>query len=58
MAINDLISELGKDINVDEMTQKRLSVSMLKALQDTNGEVQNIAVKRLVPQPVRLIAKV
>jgi hypothetical protein len=58
MAINDLISELGKDTNVDEMTQKRLSVSMLKALQDTNGDVQNIAVKRLVPQIRGLIAKV
>jgi len=46
MAINDMIAELGKENNVDEMTQKRLNVSILKALQDSNGEVQNIAVKR------------
>jgi cullin-associated NEDD8-dissociated protein 1 len=54
MATNDLMVELQKDsIKLDDETERRITKSLLKLLDDKNGEVQNLAVKCLAP----LIAK-
>lgn len=46
MATNDLMSELQKDsIKLDDDSEKKVVQSVLKLVEDKNGEVQNLAVK-------------
>ncbi|OQV25143.1 Cullin-associated NEDD8-dissociated protein 1 [Hypsibius exemplaris] len=50
MAANDLINELQKEsLQLDDETEKKVVSGVLKALDDKNGEVQNLAVKCLGP---------
>eukprot|EP00842_Homolaphlyctis_polyrhiza_P001883 jgi/Hompol1/2696/HPOL_003002-RA len=50
MAANDLMAELSKEtFLLDDSTEKKLIAAVLKMLDDSNGEVQNITVKCLVP---------
>lgn len=50
MATNDLMTELQKDnINLDDDSEKKVVLSVLRLLDDKNGEVQNLAVKCLGP---------
>ncbi|KAJ3415435.1 Cullin-associated NEDD8-dissociated protein 1 [Chytridiales sp. JEL 0842] len=50
MAMNDLSTELQKGSNiVEESSERRIVVAILKALDDKNGEVKNLAVKTLGP---------
>ncbi|KAI9137796.1 cullin-associated NEDD8-dissociated protein 1-like protein [Paraphysoderma sedebokerense] len=50
MAINDLMTELSKESFVfDESTEKRIVTAIMKLFEDSNGEVQNMAVKCLSP---------
>lgn len=50
MATNDLMTELQKDsIKLDDESEKKVCKSILKLLEDQNGEVQNLAVKCLGP---------
>ena len=49
MATNDLMTELQKDsIKLDDDSEKKVVQSVLKLVEDKNGEVQNLAVKWLV----------
>ena len=49
MATNDLMTELQKDsIKLDDDSEKKVVQSILKLVEDKNGEVQNLAVKWLV----------
>ena len=49
MATNDLMSELQKDsIKLDDDSEKKVVRTLLKLLEDKNGEVQNLAVKWFV----------
>ncbi|KAG5459633.1 MAG: cullin-associated NEDD8-dissociated protein 1-like protein [Olpidium bornovanus] len=49
MAANDLINELNSaSASLDEQTQRRLVSAVLKLLDDKNGEVQNLAVNRVM----------
>lgn len=51
MATNDLMTELQKDsIKLDDDSEKKVVQSVLKLVEDKNGEVQNLAVKWLVPR--------
>lgn len=55
MATNDLMSELQKDsIKLDDDCERKVVTMLLRLLADTNGEVQNLAVKCLGP----LVSKV
>uniref|UniRef100_A0AAQ5XTX0 TATA-binding protein interacting (TIP20) domain-containing protein n=1 Tax=Amphiprion ocellaris TaxID=80972 RepID=A0AAQ5XTX0_AMPOC len=46
MATNDLMLELQKDsIKLDEDSERKVVIMLLKLLEDKNGEVQNLAVK-------------
>ena len=46
MATNDLMSELQKDsIKLDDDSEKKVVLAILKLVQDKNGEVQNLAVR-------------
>lgn len=46
MATNDLMTELQKDsIKLDDDSEKKVVQSVLKLVEDKNGEVQNLAVK-------------
>ena len=48
MATNDLMTELQKDsIKLDDDSEKKVVQSVLKLVEDKNGEVQNLAVKWL-----------
>lgn len=50
MATNDLMTELQKDsIKLDDDSEKKVVQSILKLVEDKNGEVQNLAVKWSVP---------
>uniref|UniRef100_A0A915D6E3 DUF3385 domain-containing protein n=1 Tax=Ditylenchus dipsaci TaxID=166011 RepID=A0A915D6E3_9BILA len=50
MATNDLMSELQKDsITLDDDTERKVVKTLLKLLEDKNGEVQNLAVRCLAP---------
>ncbi|KAH6565131.1 hypothetical protein BASA62_007514 [Batrachochytrium salamandrivorans] len=50
MAVNDLTVEVTKDYFIlDEGTERKLVTAVLKLIDDKNGEVQNMAVKCLVP---------
>lgn len=50
MATNDLMSELQKDsIKLDDDRERLVVQSLLRLLEDKNGEVQNLAVKCLGP---------
>lgn len=49
MATNDLMTELQKDsIKLDDDSEKKVVQSILKLVEDKNGEVQNLAVKWLI----------
>ena len=49
MATNDLMTELQKgSIKLDDDSEKKVVHSVLKLVEDKNGEVQNLAVKWLV----------
>ena len=49
MATNDIMTELQKDsIKLDDDSEKKIVQSILKLVEDKNGEVQNLAVKWLV----------
>lgn len=55
MATNDLMTELRNDsIKLDDDSERKIVKTLLKLLEDKNGEVQNLAVKCLGP----LVAKV
>jgi cullin-associated NEDD8-dissociated protein 1 len=55
MATNDLMTELQNDsIKLDDDSERKIVRTLLKLLEDKNGEVQNLAVKCLGP----LVAKV
>ncbi len=46
MATNDLMTELQKgSIKLDDDSEKKVVQSVLKLVEDKNGEVQNLAVK-------------
>ena len=46
MATNDLMAELQKDsIKLDDDSEKKVVQSVLRLVEDKNGEVQNLAVK-------------
>ena len=46
MATNDLMGELAKDsIKLDDDSERKVVHSVLKLVEDKNGEVQNLAVK-------------
>ncbi|XP_065897890.1 cullin-associated NEDD8-dissociated protein 1-like [Dysidea avara] len=50
MATNDLMVELQKDsIKLDDDSERKVVQSILKLVEDKNGEVQNLAVKCLAP---------
>ncbi|KAJ1551255.1 Cullin-associated NEDD8-dissociated protein 1, partial [Cladochytrium tenue] len=50
MALTDIGSELSKDsFSMTEHVERKVTAAVLKALDDKNGEVQNLAVKTLVP---------
>ncbi|KAI8834250.1 armadillo-type protein [Chytriomyces cf. hyalinus JEL632] len=50
MALSDLSNELSKEgAPFDEVTERKFVAAVVKALDDTNGEVQNLAVKILAP---------
>lgn len=50
MATNDLMSELQKDsIKLDDDRERMVVQSLIRLLEDKNGEVQNLAVKCLGP---------
>ncbi|KAJ3238596.1 Cullin-associated NEDD8-dissociated protein 1 [Chytriomyces hyalinus] len=50
MALSDLSNELSKEgASFDEVTERKFVAAVVKALDDTNGEVQNLAVKILAP---------
>ena len=49
MATNDLMTELQKDsIKLDDDSERKVVQSVLKLVEDKNGEVQNQAVQWLV----------
>lgn len=55
MATNDLIQELQKDsIKLDDESEKKVVRMVLRLLEDKNGEVQNMAVKCLVPLVIKI----
>jgi len=55
MATNDLMTELRNDsIKLDDDSERKIVKTLLRLLEDKNGEVQNLAVKCLGP----LVAKV
>jgi hypothetical protein len=46
MATNDLMTELQNDsIKLDDDSERKIVKTLLKLLEDKNGEVQNLAVK-------------
>ena len=46
MATNDLMGELAKDsIKLDDDSERKVVHSVLKLVEDKNGEVQNLAVR-------------
>ena len=46
MATNDLMTELQRDsIKLDDDSERKVVVAILKLVQDKNGEVQNLAVR-------------
>ncbi len=46
MATNDLITELQRDsIKLDDDSERKVVLAILKLVQDKNGEVQNLAVR-------------
>ena len=46
MATNDLMAELKKEtFRVDTPTETKMVTSVLKLIEDNNGEVQNLVVK-------------
>ena len=46
MATSDLMSELQKDsIQLDEDSERKVVRTLLRLLEDSSGEVQNLAVK-------------
>ncbi|KAI9318295.1 Cullin-associated NEDD8-dissociated protein 1 [Zopfochytrium polystomum] len=50
MAMTDIASELTKDaFQMSDHVERKVVAAVLKALDDKNGEVQNLAVKTLVP---------
>ena len=50
MATNDLMAELQKDsIKLDDDSERKVVCSVLRLVEDKNGEVQNLAVKCLGP---------
>ncbi|KAJ3137637.1 Cullin-associated NEDD8-dissociated protein 2 [Physocladia obscura] len=49
MAMSDLSNELQKDTVFDDATERKIVAAIIKALDDKNGEVQNLAVKTLAP---------
>lgn len=50
MATNDLMAELQKgSIKLDDDSERKVVHSVLKLVEDKNGEVQNLAVKWFVP---------
>ena len=50
MATNDLMAELQNDsIKLDDDSEKKIVKTLLRLLEDKNGEVQNLAVKCLGP---------
>lgn len=50
MAANDLMNELQKEtLQIDDAMENKIVNALLKALDDKNGEVQNLAVKCLGP---------
>lgn len=58
MATNDLMTELQKDsIKLDDDSEKKVVQSVLKLVEDKNGEVQNLAVKWLVMLSVLLLGR-
>lgn len=49
MATNDLMTELQRDsIKLDDDSERKVVLAILKLVQDKNGEVQNLAVRWLV----------
>ena len=55
MALNDLMNDLqNNSITLDDSSEKSISRSVLKLLDDKNGEVQNLTVKCLPPLISRL----
>jgi hypothetical protein len=53
MATQDLITEL-KQSKLEDSTERKVVAAVVKLLQDTNGEVQNIAIKSYHPYNYRL----
>ncbi|KAI8908304.1 armadillo-type protein [Gorgonomyces haynaldii] len=49
MATNDLLVHLQNETSFDESTERKIVASLLKLLQDSNGEVQNMTIKCLGP---------
>ncbi|KAI9351335.1 armadillo-type protein [Obelidium mucronatum] len=50
MAMADLSTELQKDsVTFDDVTERKIVAAIIRALDDKNGEVQNLAVKTLAP---------
>ncbi|CAD5224823.1 unnamed protein product [Bursaphelenchus okinawaensis] len=50
MATNDLMGELEKEaLKLDDEIEKKITRTLLKLLDDKNGEVQNLAVRCLAP---------
>lgn len=47
MATNDLCTELGKDVKIDEVMEKRICAAVLNQLDDQSNDVQSVAVKCL-----------
>ncbi len=46
MATNDLMTELQRDsIKLDDDSERKVVLAILKLVQDKNGEVQNLAVR-------------
>ncbi|KAF3930696.1 hypothetical protein ABW19_dt0208445 [Dactylella cylindrospora] len=57
MALNDLhalVTSSSSSITMDTSTTSRLIDGVVKALDDTNGEVQNLAVKCLAPLALKI----
>ncbi len=45
MATNDMIAELKKNPRIDVMLERRICEAVLRQLDDTNADVQSVAIK-------------
>ncbi|KAL7749659.1 hypothetical protein RI367_004887 [Sorochytrium milnesiophthora] len=55
MAVNDLMTELGKNTaTMDPANEKEVVAAIIKLLEDNHGSVQNIAVKCLAPLVLKI----